>query len=84
MIPRQLEARRHHRLRRALSYQPAVRPLAQRQPERIEQDRLPRPRLPGKRAKSPPELEIERLDQHHIADGQPRQHRRLCSLLRRA
>ena len=47
----------------------AVGPVAQHQPQRIEQDRLARPGLAGQHAEPAAEIEVERLDQHDVADG---------------
>ena len=70
-----IEARRHHRLRRAGAHQRAIAARAEREPQRIEQDRFARPRLSGQHAEAAVEIQIERLDQHDIADGKGGQHR---------
>ena len=49
-------------------------PVTQNQTERIEQDRLPPPRLPGKHAEPAREIEIERFDKDNVADRKPGQH----------
>ena len=52
-------------------------------PERVEQDRLARPGLAGEHAKPGFEIEVERLDEDDIADGELPQHRPRCSLAAR-
>ena len=54
--------------------QPAVGARAQRQAERVEQDRLAGAGLAGQHAKARLELELEPLDQHDVADGELPQH----------
>ena len=56
--------------------QPGVGAIAERQPERVEQDRLARAGLAGQHAKAGLELELEPVDQHDVADGELPQHRR--------
>ena len=75
-IALRVEARGHHRLRRAMADQSAVAPRSQRQSQRVEQDRLARPRLAGQHAQSGIELQVQRLDQHHVTNGKRGQHRR--------
>ena len=58
--------------------------IAQHQAQRIEQDGLARPRFPGEHAETAPEIEIERLDQHHIADGELSQHSSMQDNVRHA
>ena len=65
---RQLEGHAHRRLRLAAADQAAVRPRAKRQPERVEQDRLARPGFAGEHAEAAAELQVQRLDQHHVAN----------------
>ena len=43
---------------------------ANRTPKRIEQDRLPRPASPVKPAQPAREIEIARVDEGDVADGQ--------------
>jgi hypothetical protein len=62
------------RLRGALPHQPGIAARAQRQPERIEQDRLARTGLAGQHAETFVEIEVERLDQHHVTNGKRGQH----------
>ena len=58
----------------ACPHQPAVGPVAQHQPERIEQDRLARAGLARQHAEPAGEVEVERFDQHDVADGKPGEH----------
>ena len=71
---RRIESRGHARLIRARAHQPAVRPHAERQPQRIEQDRLARARLPREHGQPALEGKVERLDEHDVADGEAREH----------
>ena len=80
MIGADLEQRRDDRLRLPGADQRGVGARAQRQPERVEQDRLARPGLAGEHAKPGFEIEVERLDEDDIADGKLPQHRPRCSL----
>ena len=74
MIGRQLEGDADHRLRLAGADQPAVGPHAEREAERVEQDRFARPGLAGQHAEARPELEVERVDQDDVADREAGQH----------
>ena len=74
MVGCDLEADADHCLPLPGADQGAVGPHAEREPQGIEQDRLPRPRLPGQHAEPPPEFEIERFDQHDVADREAGQH----------
>ena len=47
---------------------------AERQPQRIEQDRLARAGFTGEDGQAGAELQVQRLDQHDIADGKRGQH----------
>ena len=49
---------------------------AERQPERVQQDRLAGAGLAGQHAQPRPEGEAEPVDQDDIADGQAEQHAR--------
>ena len=53
-----------------------VGPRAERQAERVEQDRLAGAGLAGEHAEARLELELEPLDQHDIVDGELPQHAR--------
>ena len=64
-----VEGRGDRRLYRGMAYEPAIAARAQRQPQRVEQDRLARAGFTGQHAEPVMEIEIERLDQHHVADG---------------
>ena len=70
----EFEGRRHACLVLAPAHQRAVGAVAQHEAERIEQDRLARPGLAGEHTQPAPEGEVERLDQHDVADGKPGQH----------
>ena len=72
---RRLERRGHARAVRSLAHQPAVRARPERKPQRIEQDRLACAGLAGERAQSALELEVERFDQHDVANGKSGEHR---------
>ena len=43
--------------------------------DRIEQDRLARAGLAGEHAEACPEVQVERFDQHDVANGERGQHR---------
>ncbi len=58
----------------AAPHQSAVGAIAQHQPQRVEQDRLARPGFARQHAQSPPEGQVERFDQHDVADGEAGQH----------
>ncbi len=65
---------RYGGLRRSGPHEPGLRPLAERQPERVEQDGFAGPGLAGQYAKSRTQGEIETIDQNNVADGQAEQH----------
>ena len=65
----ELETGRNAGLVLSAPNQPAIRTIAQHQPQRVEQDRLARPGFARQHAQSPPEGQVERFDQHDIADG---------------
>ena len=73
---RELEARGHACALLAAAHQHRLRTIAQHEAERIEQDRLARAGFAGQHAEPAAEVEIERLDQHHVADGKSGQHSR--------
>ncbi len=64
-----------HRLARAVADQRAVAAPAQREAERVEQDRLARAGFARQHPQPFVEPEVQRLDQHHVADGKGGQHR---------
>ena len=63
------KCRRNTRLRRPLPHQPACRTIAQRKPQRIEQDRFPRAGLARDNNEAGTEFEVESLDQDYVANG---------------
>ena len=76
VLGRGFETGGDHRLRGTLPHQPALAAAAQCEPQGIEQDRFARARLAGQHAQSGAELKVERLDQHHVANGKRGQHAR--------
>ena len=58
----------------ACTQQPAFGTIAEHQPECVEQDRLARPGLAGEHAEPARKGQVERVDQHDVADGEPGQH----------
>ncbi len=62
------------RLAGAVAHEPGFTAFPQRQPQRIEQDRLPRPGLAGQHAQPRSKRQIEPVDQDNLAYGQPQQH----------
>ena len=75
MTQRQVEDRRHLALPRALADQFRPAAPAQHEPQRIQEDRLARPRLAGQHVQSRPKLQAQPVDDQHIADVQTTQHR---------
>ena len=65
----------HRRLLGAGAHQAALGAHAERQPERVEQDRFAGAGLAGQDAQARPEGEIKPVDQHDIANGKAEQHR---------
>ena len=63
--------------RRAAAHHAALGAVAQRQRQRVDQDRLARTGLAGEHGEPRREIEFDRFDQQVIADGQMRQHKRL-------
>ena len=59
---------------RPAAHQAAVGARAQRQAQRVQQDRLARPRFSGQHAQPAVEFDRERLDQDDVADGERAQH----------
>ncbi len=74
MVAGQLEHRRHLTLRSAGAHEAAVAAQAQGQRQGVEQDRLAGAGLAGKDRQTPGEIEVELVDQHNVADGEPREH----------
>ena len=68
------EDRADRRLRGTRADQLPIRPAAERQPERVEQDRLAGAGLAGQHAQPALELEVEALDQDDVADREAGQH----------
>jgi hypothetical protein len=75
MVGRGREHRRGDRLRRAPAHQPGVRALAGGEAQRIQDDGLARAGFAGERGEARADGEVQRLDQHDVADLQPDQHR---------
>ena len=71
---RKFEARGHAGLVLAAADEPAVGAIAQHEAERVEQDRLARAGFAREHAQPAPEGQVERLDQHDVANGQAGQH----------
>ncbi len=76
MLRRQREDRGHHRLLGALAHEPALGTDAERQAERIQQDRLAGAGFAREHAEPWMETEFQPVDQHDVADGEALQHRR--------
>ena len=71
---RRIEAGGNAGLRLPCPDQAAIGAGAERQPQRIEQDRLARAGFTGEDGQAGAELQVQRLDQHDIADGKRGQH----------
>ncbi len=54
--------------------EPAVAARAERQRQRIEKDRFACAGFAGEDREARGKLEIELIDQHHVADGEAREH----------
>ena len=65
---------RNSRLLRPGAHQAGLGPPAERQAERVQQDRLARTGLAGQHAQSRAKGERQTIDQHDVADGQTEQH----------
>ena len=76
---RKLEHRGHLALRLAVADEAAVAARAERQRQRVEQDRLARAGLSGEDRQAGREFEIQLIDQNHVADGEAREHGRAGS-----
>ncbi len=71
-----IECCRDARLIGATAHQAAVRPRAERQPQRIEENRFARAGLAGEHGQPALERQIERLDEDDVSDGKAGQHDR--------
>ena len=67
---RQVEDGGHLSLRLAMAHEAAVAARADRQRKRVEEDRLAGPGLPGEDRQAGRELEVEPIDQNHVANGE--------------
>jgi hypothetical protein len=76
MSGREFEHRRHLALGLIMADKSAVAPCAKRQRQRIEQDRFARASLSGENRQPGRKLEIQLIDQNHVADGEAREHGR--------
>ena len=74
MIDRHIEGRRHLPLLGALANQAGIAAGAQRERERIEQDRFAGAGLAGQHRKARREIDIEAVDQDDVSDREPGQH----------
>lgn len=74
--PGPFEASLHQRLRSALPDLPGLGARAQRQAERVDQQRLAASRLAAEESQARPQLERAVVDQCQVADGQARKHHR--------
>ena len=70
----QVEHRRRHGLGRAVAHQPRVAAGAAGQAQSVEHDGLAGPGLAGQGGQPDARLQVQRLDQHHVADVQADQH----------
>ena len=66
------ELGRHRRLLAPRPHQPGLGPLAERQAQRIQQDRFAGAGLAGQHAQPRPEGEVEAVDQDNVADSRGR------------
>ena len=71
---RQFENGRHLALSLAVADEAAVAARAKRKRERVEKDRFAGAGLAGDDREAGGKFEIELVDQHHIADGEAREH----------
>ncbi len=69
-----IETRGDARLLLSRAHEPGFGAIAQHEAERIEQDRLARPRLPGEHAEPAREIKVERFDQDDVADREACEH----------
>src|SRR4051812_28632044 len=68
------EFRRYRGLLSPRAHQPALRPLAERQAERIEQDRFAGAGLAGQHAEAGTQREVKAIDQYNVANIEAEQH----------
>ena len=77
-MPRgQIEHRRHFALLRAAAHQIGPPAPAEHEAERVQQDRLAGPGLPGQHVQARPELDLQPVDDQDVADFKAAQHLRL-------
>ena len=74
MIGGEIEDRRHLALRLTVTDERAVAARAERQRQRVEQDRFSRPSLAGQNRQSAGEFEVQLVDQDNVADRKPNEH----------
>ena len=68
------EHRRHLAKLCAVTHQAGVAARAERERERVEQDRLAGPGLAGQRRQTATEVDVETIDQDDVADREPDEH----------
>ncbi len=69
MAGRQFEDRRHLTLRLPVTHKATIAARAERQSERIQKYRFPRASLAGENGQPRRELQVQLIDQHHVANG---------------
>jgi hypothetical protein len=74
MTRRQLEGDADRRLALAAAHEAAVGAGAERQAQGVEEDRFSGAGFAGQDAEAGAEFQVERFDQHHVADRQAGQH----------
>jgi L-methionine (R)-S-oxide reductase len=74
MVAPDRELRRYRRLLRPRPHQPSLRSLAERQAQRIEQDRFAGASLAGQHAKARTKDQVETVDQDNVTNIQAEQH----------
>ena len=84
MIRRRIERRRHLALFAAGAHERRVAPPAERQHEGVEQNRFSRAGLSRQRRQARREFQVERVDQHDVANGKTDQHEALLKCPGRA
>ena len=67
--------------RRAFADHPGITPAAKRKLQRIDQDRLARAGFTGQHRKAAIEFDIQRADDHEVAQRQAAQHQRACRII---
>ena len=73
----EVERRRHLPLLRALAHKARIATAAERERERIEQDRLAGPGLTGQHGEARRIVDVEPFDQDDVANREPGEHRTL-------